>query len=105
MRIGLCLFVLAFGGGVARAAHGDYNEAMRVRKLISAGPGSGLNAAETLKLPVSRGFDQGDTQLCWAYATLNALEADYRVTHPGADLELSRRTMQFLTMEDRWLRK
>ncbi len=88
----------------AAAAHGDYAEAMRVRALIVAEK-QAPEAAETIRLPVSRGFDQGSTQLCWAYATLNALESNYRAAHPGSALELSRRTMQFLTMEDRWLRK
>jgi hypothetical protein len=88
------------------AAHGDYAEAMRVRALIErAEPVATPMAAETVRLPVSRGFHQLDTQLCWSYATLNALETNWRVKHPDATLELSRRAMQYLTMQDRYVRQ
>ena len=95
---------IAFLARPAHAAHGNYQEAMRVRALIRTAT-VGSEPAETLRLPVSRGFNQGGTELCWAYATLSALETNYRVAHPTSTLELSRRTMQFLTIEDRWTRK
>jgi hypothetical protein len=101
----LLLMLLGLFGKTAFAAHGDYAEAMRVRALISQHALADEAAAETVKLSVSRGFDQGGTQLCWSYATLNALEANYLTAHPGAELELSRRSMQYFTLQDRWERK
>ena len=56
-------------------------------------------------LPISRGFNQRTTSLCWAYATLSALETIYLVRNPEAPgIELSRRAMQYYTMEDRYRR-
>lgn len=45
-------------------------------------------------LPVSRDFDQLDSDLCWAYAVLNALESFYMTRHPGEEIELSRGFLQ-----------
>jgi hypothetical protein len=56
----------------------------------------------TLRLPVSRGFHQKDSQLCWVYGFLNALESRFMSTHAGEILELSRGTMQRITMQDRF---
>ena len=56
---------------------------------------------KSIVLPVSRGFDQQKTCLCWSYAFFNALETLYLSRHPGESLELSRGTMQFLNLEDR----
>jgi hypothetical protein len=92
--------------GTALAAGSDYAEAMRVRRLVILDPAKPLRAdAEALVLPVSRGFDQRATSLCWAYATLSGLETAARVRHPQSTLELSRRAMQAGTIEDRYLRK
>lgn len=101
------LLLACFGvAAAAHAAHGDYAEAMRVRKLIQRPAAEeSPDVGETIKLPTSRGFNQGGTQLCWSYATLNALETNWLVRHPGTPLELSRRTMQYLTMQDRYARK
>lgn len=97
------------------AVHGTYEEAMEIRRLLSAdtpdlqkaplAKTQSAAAAETILLPVSRGFNQRGTGLCWAYATLNALETIYLVRNPeGLDVELSRRAMQYYTMEDRYRR-
>lgn len=95
----------ALVSSTAFAAGSDYAEAMRVRALLSLPTPAVVHSPETeeLRLPVSRGFDQGGTELCWAYAMLNGLETTYRVRHEGADLELSRRAMQYYTMENRHL--
>ena len=113
VRISIVVFLV--GINTARAIDGSYKEAAEVRRLLTAGapdsqPGSiaaaaGSGVAETILLPISRGFDQGSTGLCWAYATLNALETIHLVRNPdGPDLELSRRAMQYYQMEDRYRR-
>lgn len=104
----LLLLVAVFAGaaGGARGAGSDYAEAMRVRRLVILDPAEPLAAdAEVLVLPVSRGFDQRGTSLCWAYATLSGLETVVRARRPESELELSRRAMQVHTIEDRFLRK
>ena len=98
-----------------QAVHGSYEEAMEVRRLLNAktpylhdvplAETQSLGAGETIVLPVSREFNQRDTGLCWAYATLNALETIYLARNPeGLEVELSRRAMQYYTMEDRYRR-
>lgn len=98
-----------------QAVNGTYKEAMEVRRLLTAktpdlqqtplANTQNLGAGETIMLPVSRGFNQDGTGLCWAYATLNALETIYMVRNPeGLEVELSRRAMQYFTMEDRYRR-
>ncbi len=98
-----------------QAVHGNYQEAMQIRRFLNATepylqhvPLDNIQnpaVAETILLPVSRGFNQRGTRLCWAYAALNALETIYLVRNPeGPDVELSRRAMQYYTMEDRYLR-
>lgn len=77
---------------------------LALRQLIKASKSQKSEGAETIKLPVSRGFDQKDTSLCWVYSFLNAQETLYRVKNPGSDLELSRAAFQYRTMEDRLLR-
>lgn len=99
----LCLASLFFSIG-ASAANGSYAEAMRVRKLIENETTFDERAAETIKLPVSRGFNQLGTSLCWSYATLSVLETEARVLNSKSKLELSRRAMQYLTMENRYRR-
>lgn len=106
---GSIALALLVGLGAASAALGagsDFAEAMRVRRLIILEPGRADPAqGEVVMLPVSRGFDQRDTSLCWAYATLSGLETALRVRQPGSTVELSRRTMQVHTIRDRWLAK
>jgi len=100
---------------MVQAVHGTYKEAMAIRRRLSVNTPylqteplvktQSAAATETILLPVSREFDQRDTGLCWAYAALNALETVYLVRNPeGPDVELSRRAMQYYTMEDRYLR-
>ena len=88
------------------AAHGRYEEAMRVRGLLEI-PQESIapeDVAERYVLPVSRGFSQEGTELCWVYATLNALESIFLARNESQKNELSRRTMQYFTFEDRYLR-
>lgn len=78
---------------------------MRVRRLIEVS-GQGLReGAQKIVLPVSRGFDQKGTQLCWAYSSLSVIESNYLARHPDSKLPLSRRAMQFITMKDRYTRQ
>lgn len=94
-----------------QAVSGTYKDAMEVRRLLSVKTSDlrtktrGTGIAESIVLPVSRGFYQRGTSLCWSYATLNALETLYLVRNPeGLDVELSRRAMQYYTWEDRYRR-
>lgn len=98
-----------------QALHGNYQEAMQIRRFLNATEPylqqvpldkiQNLPVTETILLPVSQGFNQRGTGLCWAYATLNALETIYLVRNPeGLEVELSRRAMQYYTMEDRYRR-
>lgn len=68
---------------------------IRTQNKIAAG------AKEEFKLPISRGFDQKDTSLCWVYSFLNAQETLHRQKNPDSKLELSRAAFQARTMEDR----
>ena len=104
----LVVLLWAIACSSARAAGSDYAEAMRVRRLIRVTEPRALPpGAEVLSLPVSRGFDQTGTSLCWSYATLNGLETRLRVAASACaagacTVELSRRAMQYLTIRDRW---
>jgi hypothetical protein len=99
----ILMCVLASSAG---AAGSDYAEAMRVRRLVIEDPSAPAPAAaEEIALPVSRPFDQRGTELCWAYATLSGLETAHRVRNPQTAVELSRRAMQYRTIEDRFLRR
>jgi hypothetical protein len=94
------------------AVHGSYDEAMEIRRILTdylqsvpLAENQSKGVQETIKLPVSRGFDQKMTGLCWAYSTLSALETIYMVRNPEEPkVELSRRAMQYYTMEDRYRR-
>lgn len=100
------LFALACAcASQALGAGSNYAEAMRVRALIAqeSAQTSQDFEVEQIKLPVSRGFHQLGTELCWSYAQLNALESAYRVRHESSNLELSRRTMQYYTIADRYV--
>ena len=109
------IVLLLIGNNVAQAVDGGPEDAMEVRRLLNARPldfhdvplakTKSAAGGETIVLPVSQGFHQRGTGLCWAYATLNALETIYLVRNPGGlDVELSRRAMQYYTMEDRYRR-
>ncbi len=101
MRLWLLLHLAVLTG---YAVPGTYEEAMRVRGLIGRPIGVSEKAAEKYLLPVSRGFSQKGTELCWAYSTLSGLESNYLAKFPDRKLELSRRAMQIFTMEDRYRR-
>lgn len=57
--------------------------------------------AESYALPITPPLHQGDTGLCWMYATLSMLETNYFVRHPGSQISLSRGAMQVEAVEDR----
>jgi hypothetical protein len=62
---------------------------------------------ESYKLPITPPKDQGDSELCWAFATLSMLETNYLSRHPGANVEFSRGALQRASIVDRferWLR-
>jgi len=61
-------------------------------------------AAERYALPISPPLDQGDSDLCWVFATLSMLETNYMVRHPGSRIELSRGALQFDSVADRFRR-
>jgi hypothetical protein len=58
-------------------------------------------AAERYKLPISPPRDQGDSGLCWVFATLSMLETNYMEAHPGSKIELSRGALQREAIADR----
>ena len=58
-------------------------------------------AAESYVLPITPPLHQGDTGLCWMFATLSMLETNYLVRHPGSQISLSRGAMQVEAVEDR----
>ncbi len=57
--------------------------------------------AESYALPITPPLHQGDTGLCWMYATLSMLETNYLTHHPGSQISLSRGVMQVEAVEDR----
>jgi hypothetical protein len=61
-------------------------------------------AGESYTLPISRPTDQGDSDLCWVFATLSMLETNYRYRHPGSGIELSRGALQRQSIADRFRR-
>ncbi len=69
-------------------------EARALRNLIELKDQSILeNIRSTIKLRTTRGFNQGGSQLCWIFATLNMLETNYLEKHlqiAPSDVELSR---------------
>lgn len=102
-----CLGLLILSVSVAWA--GPREKALRLRQSIEASPFKNLalvrEEAEVIKLPVSRGFDQLDSQLCWTHSFFNAIETMELVKNPNRKLELSRAAFQRRTMEDRLQRR
>lgn len=85
------------------AVHGTILDARDLRDKIETKLISKLHSGgKRIILPVSRGFDQEDTCLCWSYAFFNALETLYRVKHPLSQLEISRGAMQYINIQDRF---
>src|SRR5271166_4042403 len=66
-------------------------------------PGEG-QVAESYLLPITPPLDQGDSDLCWVYATLSMLETNYMVRHPGSQIALSRGALERDAIADRLLR-
>lgn len=62
------------------------------------------DAAERYVLPITPPRDQGDSDLCWVYATLSMLETNYMYRHPESHLALSRGSLQVASIADRFLR-
>jgi hypothetical protein len=62
------------------------------------------HVAESYSLPLSPLMDQGDSDLCWAYATLSMLETNYLYRHPGSHIVLSRGALQLQSIADRFRR-
>jgi hypothetical protein len=63
------------------------------------------SAAERYALPITPPMDQGDSDLCWVFATLSMLETNYMVRHPGSKIALSRGALQVNTIADRFRRR
>ncbi len=61
-------------------------------------------AVERSALPITAPLDQGDTGLCWVYATLSMLETNYMARHPGAHVEFSRAALERDALADRFHR-
>ena len=62
------------------------------------------SAGDRYALPITDPLDQGDTGLCWVFATLSMLETNYMSRHPGAHVEFSRGAVQRDAIADRFLR-
>jgi hypothetical protein len=60
---------------------------------------------ESYKLPISPVRDQGDSDLCWVYATLSMLETNYLAKHPQSKIQLSRALVQRSSIADRFRRR
>jgi hypothetical protein len=67
-------------------------------------PGRLDGPAEAYALPITPAADQGDTGLCWVFATLSMLETNYMQQHPGERIELSRAALQRDAIADRFRR-
>lgn len=88
------------------ALSSNITEAQKLRAAIEINKNTYHNktseqSTQKIILPVSRGFDQKDTCLCWSYAFFNMLETLYLINHPDENLELSRGTMQYINLKDR----
>lgn len=60
--------------------------------------------AESYALPITPPQSQGDSDLCWVFATLSMLETNYLVRHPGSNIELSPAALQVDSIKDRFAR-
>ena len=72
---------------------------------LAAAPAASPGAAQSFKLPITPPLDQGDSDLCWVYATLSMLETNYLVTHPVSRIALSRGVLQRFSIQDRFQRE
>ena len=91
------------------ATHSDLQSAIELREAIELKPSEQkfINASTTTSktLPISRGFHQQETCLCWSYAFFNALETISLIDDPNSKLELSRGAMQYINIKDRIIEK
>ncbi|HXT05810.1 MAG TPA: hypothetical protein VN715_02595 [Roseiarcus sp.] len=71
---------------------------------VSADQGPQPLVSKSFRLPISAARDQGDSDLCWVYATLNMLESNYLARHPQSKIELSRALVQRASIADRFHR-
>ncbi|HZZ62976.1 MAG TPA: hypothetical protein VFE63_17730 [Roseiarcus sp.] len=69
----------------------------------TVGPGE-PRAAVRYVLPITPPLDQGDSDLCWVYATLSMLETNYLARHPLSRISLSRGALQLDSIADRFAR-
>lgn len=103
--LGLLSATLLVSSFSSFAFKSSIEDAKKLKDNIQSVKAYALNYKNDVKrkvvLPISRGFDQKDTGLCWAYGFFDALETLYLVKHPDGQLELSRGAMQFINYEDR----
>jgi hypothetical protein len=97
--LGLIAFAAALGGAAVLCTHGGDAVPLLDIEAPSAQP-----AAERYVLPISPPLDQGETGLCWVFATLSMLETNYMIRHPGAHVDFSRAAVQLDSIEDRFER-
>lgn len=87
------------------ALHSTIQDAEQLRNKIiynkNLSHGTRDTITKKIVLPVSRGFDQKQSCLCWSYAFFNALESLYLVKYPDSNLEISRGAMQYINLQDR----
>jgi len=88
---------------------GPRENALHLRQAIESSPFKNLalerREVEVIKLPVSRAFDQKDSQLCWTHSFLSALETMELAKNPQRKLEFSRTAFQRRTLQDRLSRR
>jgi hypothetical protein len=70
-----------------------------------AGDWDRRQVVERFVLPITPPLDQGDSDLCWVYATLSMLETNYKVRHPLSRIALSRGALQREAILDRLNRR
>jgi len=78
---------------ITHSAFPGEQEAKAFRTLIESRGPLRANVAEDLRLRTTKGFNQGSSVLCWAFATLNILETNFLERHPEVSpdqIELSR---------------
>lgn len=86
------------------ASWASFESAVELRQRLELRSTPKARLSERIRLPVSRGFDQRDSQLCWVHSFLNAQETMYLIRHPGAGIELSRSYFQHRNLADRMSR-
>lgn len=98
------LVFLSVAGLVACAVGASMRKDKTLPVFLIDASGEPTAAAESYALPITAPLDQGDTGLCWAFATLSMLETNYMSRHPGAHVEFSRGDLQRDAVADRFHR-